>query len=334
MAENHKVMLDTSVSLLEQKFGKGIVYAATKGNQCKQLVSIPTGCMGLDRALDIGGLPLGRIVEIFGPDSSGKTTLALSVIRQAQQLGKSCAFIDSDRALHTAYAENSGIDLDRLLVSRPATGELALDVCESIIRSRAASVIVIDSVAALITRGEYEGAMGDAHDGEIARLMSKAMRKLSPLAHQYNCLLIFINQIRNRPGVIYGNPEVTTGGAALKQFASIRLDVRQTNQLAENKTVVATEHRVKVVKNKMGSPYRQATFQIWFDHGISHEGEVLDHAMQKGIVLRSGVWYRYGEFTLGNNKTSAICALMQHKEIREKLEREVNIIFKSEDLHS
>jgi recombination protein RecA len=285
--------------------------------------SIPTGSLGLDVALGIGGLPRGRVVEIYGPASSGKTTLTLQVIAEAQKLGGTCAFIDAEHALDPIYAESLGVDTDNLLVSQPDTGEQALEICDMIVRSGAVGMVVIDSVAALTPKAEIEGEMGDAHVGLQARLMSQALRKMTASIKQSNTLVIFINQIRMKIGVMFGSPETTTGGNALKFYASVRLDIRRIGAVKEGEEIVGNETRVKVVKNKVAPPFRQTEFQILYGHGINHLGEVLELGVQQGIVEKSGAWYAYGSDRIGQGRKNACDYLEANPQIAREIETQI-----------
>ncbi len=322
MDANRKKALDAALSQIERQFGKGAVMRM--GDQPREAIpSVSTGSLGLDIALGIGGLPFGRVVEIYGPESSGKTTLTLQVIAQAQKQGKTCAFVDAEHALDPIYAEKLGVDVDSLLVSQPDTGEQALEITDMLTRSGAVDVIIVDSVAALVPKAEIEGEMGDSHVGLQARLMSQALRKLTGSVKQSNCLLVFINQIRMKIGVMFGNPETTTGGNALKFYASVRLDIRRTGAVKQGDEVVGNETRVKVVKNKVSPPFRQAEFQILYGQGIYHMGEVVDLGVQQGLVDKSGAWYAYKGDKIGQGKANAAKFLEDHPEVAEEIENEI-----------
>jgi recombination protein RecA len=322
MDANRKKALDAALSQIERQFGKGAVMRM--GDQPREaLPAVSTGSLGLDIALGIGGLPYGRVVEIYGPESSGKTTLTLQVIAEAQKQGKVCAFVDAEHALDPNYAEKLGVDVDALLVSQPDTGEQALEITDMLTRSGAVDVIVVDSVAALVPKAEIEGEMGDSHVGLQARLMSQALRKLTGSVKQSNCLLIFINQIRMKIGVMFGNPETTTGGNALKFYASVRLDIRRTGAVKQGDEVIGNETRVKVVKNKVSPPFRQAEFQILYGQGIYHMGEVIDLGVQQGLVDKSGAWYAYKGDKIGQGKANAAKYLEDHPEIAQEIEAEI-----------
>ncbi len=322
MDANRKKALDAALSQIERQFGKGAVMRM--GDQPREAIpAVSTGSLGLDIALGIGGLPYGRVVEIYGPESSGKTTLTLQVIAQAQKQGKTCAFIDAEHAFDQSYAEKLGVDLDALYVSQPDTGEQALEITDMLTRSGAMDVIIVDSVAALVPKAEIEGEMGDSHVGLQARLMSQALRKLTGSVKQSNCLLVFINQIRMKIGVMFGNPETTTGGNALKFYSSVRLDIRRTGAVKQGDEVVGNETRVKVVKNKVSPPFRQAEFQILYGQGIYHMGEVVDLGVQQGLVDKSGAWYAYKGDKIGQGKANAAKYLEEHPDVAEEIENEI-----------
>ncbi|KEA64348.1 RecA protein [Marinobacterium lacunae] len=322
MDDNRKKALDAALSQIERQFGKGAVMRM--GDQPREAIpAVSTGSLGLDIALGIGGLPYGRVVEIYGPESSGKTTLTLQVIAEAQKQGKTCAFVDAEHALDPIYAEKLGVNVDSLLVSQPDTGEQALEITDMLVRSGAVDVIIVDSVAALVPKAEIEGEMGDSHVGLQARLMSQALRKLTGSVKQANCLLVFINQIRMKIGVMFGNPETTTGGNALKFYASVRLDIRRTGAVKQGEEVVGNETRVKVVKNKVSPPFRQAEFQIMYGAGIYHMGEVIDLGVQQKLVDKSGAWYAYKGDKIGQGKANAARYLEEHPEIAEEIEQAI-----------
>lgn len=314
--------LDMALSQIEKQFGKGSIMRLGSDTHLNVDV-IPTGCLELDIALGVGGLPRGRVVEIFGPESSGKTTVALHVIAEAQKLGGTAAFIDAEHALDPNYAAKLGVDLDNLLVSQPDTGEQALEIAEALVRSGAIDVVVIDSVAALVPKAEIEGEMGDSHVGLQARLMSQALRKLSGIISKSNTVAIFINQLREKVGVMFGNPEVTPGGRALKFYSSVRLDVRRIDTLKQGSDMVGNRTRVKVVKNKVAPPFKQAEFDIIYGEGISKEGSILDLAATKDIVNKSGAWYSYGDIRLGQGRENAKQFLKENKEILDEIEMKV-----------
>ncbi len=320
MDENKKRALAAALGQIEKQFGKGAVMRM--GDQDRQAIpAISTGSLGLDIALGIGGLPKGRIVEIYGPESSGKTTLTLSVIAEAQKLGATCAFVDAEHALDPEYAGKLGVNVDDLLVSQPDTGEQALEITDMLVRSNAVDVIVIDSVAALVPKAEIEGEMGDMHVGLQARLMSQALRKITGNIKHANCLVIFINQIRMKIGVMFGSPETTTGGNALKFYASVRLDIRRTGAVKEGDEVVGSETRVKVVKNKVAPPFRQAEFQILYGKGIYRNGEIIDLGVQLGLLEKSGAWYSYQGSKIGQGKANSAKYLEDNPEVARTVEQ-------------
>ena len=322
MDPNKAKALDAAMSQIERQFGKGTVMRM--GDQERiALPSISTGSLGLDIALGIGGLPKGRIVEIYGPESSGKTTMTLQVIAEAQKKGGTAAFIDAEHALDPQYAERLGVQVDDMLVSQPDTGEQALEVAEMLVRSGAIDVLVIDSVAALTPKAEIEGEMGQSHVGLQARLLSQAMRKLTGAIKQTNCLVIFINQIRTKIGVMFGSPETTTGGNALKFYASVRLDIRRTGAVKDGDEVVGNETRVKVVKNKVSPPFKQAEFQIMYGEGIYHMGEVIDWGVKLNLVDKSGAWYAYKGDKIGQGKANAARFLEEHPDIANEIESQI-----------
>ena len=319
MDPNKQKALDAALSQIERQFGKGTVMRM--GDQERVAIpSISTGSLGLDIALGIGGLPKGRIVEIYGPESSGKTTLTLQVIAEAQKVGGTAAFIDAEHALDPQYADKLGVQVDDLIVSQPDTGEQALEVAEMLVRSGAVDVLVVDSVAALTPKAEIEGEMGDSHVGLQARLLSQAMRKLTGAIKQTNCLVIFINQIRMKIGVMFGSPETTTGGNALKFYSSVRLDIRRIGAVKEGDEVVGNETRVKVVKNKVSPPFRQAEFQIMYGGGIYHMGEVIDWGVKLNLIDKSGAWYAYKGDKIGQGKANASKFLEQNVAVAKEIE--------------
>ncbi len=320
MDDNKKRALAAALGQIERQFGKGAVMRM--GDHERQSIpAISTGSLGLDIALGIGGLPKGRIVEIYGPESSGKTTLTLSVIAEAQKMGATCAFVDAEHALDPEYAGKLGVNVDDLLVSQPDTGEQALEITDMLVRSNAVDVIVIDSVAALVPKAEIEGEMGDMHVGLQARLMSQALRKITGNIKNANCLVIFINQIRMKIGVMFGSPETTTGGNALKFYASVRLDIRRTGAVKEGDEVVGSETRVKVVKNKVAPPFRQAEFQILYGKGIYRTGEIVDLGVQQGLIEKSGAWYSYQGSKIGQGKANAAKYLEDNAEVCNALDK-------------
>ncbi len=322
MDENKKRALAAALGQIEKQFGKGAVMRM--GDHDRQAIpAISTGSLGLDIALGIGGLPKGRIVEIYGPESSGKTTLTLQVIAEAQKAGATCAFVDAEHALDPDYAGKLGVNVDDLLVSQPDTGEQALEITDMLVRSNAIDVIIVDSVAALVPKAEIEGEMGDMHVGLQARLMSQALRKITGNIKNANCLVIFINQIRMKIGVMFGSPETTTGGNALKFYASVRLDIRRTGAVKEGDEVVGSETRVKVVKNKVSPPFRQAEFQILYGKGIYRNGEIIDLGVQQGLVEKSGAWYSYKGNKIGQGKANAAKFLEDNVEVAREIEGQI-----------
>ncbi len=322
MDDNKKKALTAALSQIERQFGKGAVMRM--GDHERQSIpAISTGSLGLDIALGLGGLPKGRIVEIYGPESSGKTTLTLSVIAQAQKQGAVCAFVDAEHALDPEYAGKLGVNVDDLLVSQPDTGEQALEITDMLVRSNAVDVIVIDSVAALVPKAEIEGEMGDHHVGLQARLMSQALRKITGNIKNANCLVIFINQIRMKIGVMFGNPETTTGGNALKFYSSVRLDIRRIGAVKNGDEIIGSETRVKVVKNKVAPPFRQAEFQILYGTGIYHNAEIIDLGVQIGEIEKSGAWYSYKGNKVGQGKANAARFLEENPQIAEEIEQTI-----------
>ena len=316
--EGKEEALNAALSQIERQFGKGSMMRL--GDNDRQAIpAISTGSLGLDIALGIGGLPRGRIVEIYGPESSGKTTLTLQVIAEAQRAGGSCAFIDAEHALDPIYAAKLGVDVENLLVSQPDTGEQALEICDVVVRSGALDVVVIDSVAALTPKAEIEGGMGDSHMGLQARLMSQALRKMAGNIKNSNTLVIFINQIRMKIGVMFGSPETTTGGNALKFYASVRLDIRRSTPIKDGEEVVGNETRVKVVKNKVAPPFRQAEFQIMYGEGIFHLGEVIDLSVKLGLMDKAGAWYSYQGEKIGQGRKKAAAYLRENPAITEEI---------------
>lgn len=312
--------LDAALSQIERSFGKGSIMRLGQKEQVVEIETVPTGSLSLDIALGIGGLPKGRIVEIYGPESSGKTTLALHAIAEAQKSGGICAFIDAEHALDPIYARKLGVDLENLFISQPDTGEQALEITETLVRSGAVDVLVVDSVAALTPRAEIDGEMGDALPGLQARLMSKALRKLTASIFRSNCMVIFINQIRMKIGVMFGSPETTTGGNALKFYASVRLDIRRIGSIKDRDMIVGNQTRVKVVKNKLAPPFKQVEFDIVYGEGISKLGELIDLGVKVGIVEKSGSWFSYNSQRLGQGRENAKQFLREHAEIAAEIE--------------
>ena len=322
VGDDKKKALAMALSQIEKQFGKGSVMKM--GDQpIAKIPTVSTGSLGLDIALGAGGLPYGRVVEIYGPESSGKTTLTLSAISEAQKQGKICAFIDAEHALDAVYAEKLGVNIDDLLVSQPDTGEQALEICDMLVRSGAVELVVIDSVAALVPRAEIEGEMGDSHMGLAARLMSQALRKLTGNIKRANCCVIFINQIRMKIGVMFGNPETTTGGNALKFYSSVRLDIRRIGAIKKGEEVVGNETRVKVVKNKIAPPFKQAEFGILYNEGISLEGEIVDLGVKEGLIDKAGAWYSYKDDRIGQGKDNARIFLKENPEISQEIEEQI-----------
>ncbi|WP_370978998.1 recombinase RecA [Agaribacterium sp. ZY112] len=322
MDANKEKALAAALAQIDRQFGKGAVMKLGD-NTGMQVETVSTGSLGLDIALGAGGLPYGRICEIYGPESSGKTTLTLSVIAQAQREGKTCAFVDAEHALDPVYAEKLGLDVDNLIVSQPDTGEQAMEIVDMLTRSGAVDVIVVDSVAALVPKAEIEGEMGDSHMGLQARLLSQGMRKLTGNVKQNNVLLVFINQIRMKIGVMFGNPETTTGGNALKFYSSVRLDIRRIGSVKEGDEVVGNETRVKVVKNKVAPPFKQTEFQILYGKGIYHMGEVIDLGVKQGFIDKAGAWYSYNGDKIGQGKANAAKFLEDNPDIASEVEKRI-----------
>jgi recombination protein RecA len=313
--------LDAALSQIERAFGKGSIMRLGKNDKAVEIETVSTGSLGLDIALGVGGLPRGRVIEIYGPESSGKTTLALHTIAEAQKKGGVCAFIDAEHALDPIYARKLGVQLDNLLISQPDTGEQALEICDTLVRSGAVDVLVVDSVAALVPRAEIEGEMGDALPGLQARLMSQALRKLTGSISRSNTMVIFINQIRMKIGVMYGSPETTTGGNALKFYASVRLDIRRIGAIKEREEVVGNTTRVKVVKNKVAPPFKQVEFDIMYGEGISKMGELVDLGVKAGIVEKSGAWFSFDSTRLGQGRENSKTFLKQNPDMAAKIEQ-------------
>ena len=329
MADDKTTALNSALAQIERQFGKGSIMKMGEFTDKMAFDVISTGSIALDLALGVGGLPRGRIVEIYGPESSGKTTLALHVIAEAQKLGGTAAFVDVEHALDPAYAQGLGIDLDNLLVSQPDAGEQALEIAEMLVRSNAVDVVVVDSVAALVTKAELEGDMGDTHVGLQARLMSQALRKLTAAISRSKCVMIFINQMREKIGVMFGNPETTSGGRALKFYASIRLDVRKLEQIKVGTDVVGSRTRVKVVKNKVAPPFRQAEFDITYGKGISKMGSIIDVALERNLIGKSGSWYTYGEQRIGQGRENAKSFLEEHTDVADEIASKIREALKA-----
>lgn len=314
--------LDAALSQIERAFGKGSIMRLGQNTNI-DIEAIPTGSLGIDIALGIGGLPKGRIIEIYGPESSGKTTLALSVIAQAQKRNGTCAFIDAEHALDPSYAKKIGVDIENLLVSQPDSGEQALEIADTLVRSGAIDVMVVDSVAALVPKAELEGEMGDAHMGLQARLMSQALRKLTATVARSNTLIIFINQIRMKLGVMFGNPETTTGGNALKFYASVRMDIRRVGAIKDKDEVIGSQTRVKIVKNKVAPPFKTVDFDIMYGEGISKTGELIDLGVKSGIIEKAGAWFSYNGDKIGQGRENAKRYLMENPEVAEEIENKI-----------
>ena len=323
MAVDKNKALDAALSQIERAFGKGSIMRMGARTGDEHIAVIPSGSLGLDLALGIGGMPRGRIMEIYGPESSGKTTLALHTIAEAQKRGGTCAFIDAEHALDPIYARKLGVDVDNLLISQPDAGEQALEICDTLVRSGAIDVVVIDSVAALVPRAELEGEMGDSHMGLHARLMSQALRKLTGSVSKSATTLIFLNQIRMKIGVMFGNPETTTGGNALKFYASLRLEIRRIGQIKDRDEVTGNQTRVKVVKNKLAPPFRQVEFDIMYGEGISKVGELIDLGVKAGVVEKSGAWFSYDSQRVGQGRENAKQFLRDHPEIANAIEAKI-----------
>ena len=321
--EDKKKALDAAIAKLEKDFGKGTVMKLGDPKAQVAVETIPTGSLSLDLALGLGGVPRGRVVEVYGPESSGKTTVALHMIAEVQKRGGIAGFIDAEHALDPVYAKNIGLDIDELYISQPDSGDQALEITETMVRSGAMDIIVVDSVAALVPKQEIEGDMGDSHVGLQARLMSQALRKLTPVISKSNCVVIFINQLREKVGVMFGNPETTTGGRALKFYASIRMDVRRTETLKQSGDMVGNRTRVKIVKNKIAPPFKEAEFDIMFGKGISKEGDILDLAVSCNLVSKSGAWFAYNGDKIGQGRENAKTYLREHPEVMEELETKI-----------
>ena len=321
--EEKKKALDAAIAKLEKDFGKGAVMRLGDSSAHVAVETVPTGCLSLDLALGLGGVPKGRVIEIYGPESSGKTTVALHIIAEVQKRGGLAGCIDAEHALDPVYAKNIGVDIDELYISQPDSGDQALEIAETMVRSGAIDIIVIDSVAALVPRQEIEGDMGDSHVGLQARLMSQALRKLTPVISKSNCVVIFINQLREKVGVMFGNPETTTGGRALKFYASVRMDVRRIETLKQSGEMVGNRTRIKIVKNKIAPPFKEAEFDIMFGKGISRAGDILDLATGIDLVRKSGAWYAYEDEKIGQGRENAKAYLEAHPEVMEELDRKV-----------
>ena len=328
MGQDDKIKaLEAAITKIEKDFGKGAIMKLGDSGNHMNVETVPTGSLSLDVALGLGGVPKGRIVEIYGPESSGKTTVALHMVAEVQKRGGIAGFIDAEHALDPVYAKNIGVDIDNLYISQPDSGEQALEITETMVRSGAVDIIIVDSVAALVPKAEIEGEMGDSHVGLQARLMSQALRKLTSIISKSNCIVIFINQLREKVGVMFGNPETTTGGRALKFYSSIRLDVRRIEALKQGGEMVGNRTRIKVVKNKVAPPFREAEFDIMFGKGISKEGDVLDLAASVGIVQKSGAWFAYGGDKIGQGRENAKAYLREHPEIMDEIEHKVRVAY-------
>ena len=325
--DNKKKALESALAQIEKAFGKGSVMKLGDSEANLNVEAVTSGSLSLDAALGVGGFPKGRVIEIYGPESSGKTTVALHAIAEVQKRGGIAGFIDAEHALDPVYAANIGVDIDNLYISQPDDGEQALEIAETLVRSGAVDIIVVDSVAALVPKAEIEGDMGDSHVGQQARLMSQALRKLAPVISKNNCIVIFINQLREKIGVMFGNPETTTGGRALKFFASIRLDVRRVESLKQNGEVVGNHVRVKVVKNKVAPPFKEAEFDIMFGEGISKSGDILDLAVSTDIVEKSGAWFSYNGEKIGQGRENAKVYLENNPDIMYEVEQKVRLAF-------
>ena len=323
MDENRKKALAAALTQIEKQFGKGSVMRMGDGTAVRDIEAVSTGSLTLDIALGIGGIPKGRIIEIYGPESSGKTTMTLQCVAEAQKIGGTCAFVDAEHALDPVYAEKLGVDMDELLVSQPDTGEQALEITDMLVRSGAVDVIVVDSVAALTPKAEIEGEMGDSHVGLQARLMSQALRKLTANIKKSNCMVIFINQIRMKIGVMFGSPETTTGGNALKFYSSVRLDIRRIGAIKKGEEVIGNQTRVKVVKNKVAPPFKQAEFEILYGEGVSREGEIIELGVAMGLIEKAGAWYSCNGDRIGQGKENVRTFLKENPELANSLEAQI-----------
>ena len=325
--ENKIRALESALAQIEKQYGKGAVMKLGDNSAHMNVETIPTGSISLDVALGLGGVPKGRVIEVYGPESSGKTTVALHMVAEVQKRGGIAGFIDAEHALDPAYAKNIGVDIDNLYISQPDSGEQALEITETMVRSGAVDIVIVDSVAALVPKAEIDGDMGDSHVGLQARLMSQALRKLTSVISKTNCVVIFINQLREKVGVMFGNPETTTGGRALKFYSSVRLDVRRIEALKQGGEVVGNRTRIKVVKNKIAPPFREAEFDIMFGKGISREGDILDLASNSGIVVKSGSWYAYNDAKIGQGRENAKQYLKENPDIFNEIEHKVRVKF-------
>ena len=328
MAREEKLKaLESALAQIEEQFGKGTVMKLGENNAHMNIETVPTGALSLDIALGLGGLPKGRIIEIYGPESSGKTTVALHAVAEVQKRGGIAGFIDAEHALDPVYAKNIGVDIDNLYISQPDNGEQALEITETMVRSGAVDIVIVDSVAALVPKAEIDGEMGDSHVGLQARLMSQALRKLTAVISKSNCIVIFINQLREKVGVMFGNPETTTGGRALKFYSSVRMDVRRIESLKMNGEVIGNRTRIKVVKNKIAPPFREAEFDIMFGQGISKEGDILDIAANEGIIQKTGAWFAYNESKIGQGRENAKAFLKNNPQVLAEIENKVRTKF-------
>ena len=329
MAREDKLRaLDAAISQIEKQYGKGAVMKLGDSGANMNVETVPTGCLSLDIALGLGGVPKGRVIEVYGPESSGKTTVALHMVAEVQKIGGIAGFIDAEHALDPVYAKKIGVDIDNLYISQPDNGEQALEITETMVRSGAVDIVIVDSVAALVPKAEIDGDMGDSHVGLQARLMSQALRKLTAVISKSNCIVIFINQLREKVGVMFGNPETTTGGRALKFYSSIRMDVRRIESLKQSGEIIGNRTRIKVVKNKIAPPFKEAEFDIMFGQGISREGDILDLAANVNVVNKSGAWYAYEGEKIGQGRENAKLFLKEHPEIRDEIERKVRDYYK------
>lgn len=329
MAREDKLRaLDAAISQIEKQYGKGAVMKLGDSGANMNVETVPTGCLSLDIALGLGGVPKGRVIEVYGPESSGKTTVALHMVAEVQKAGGIAGFIDAEHALDPVYAKKIGVDIDNLYISQPDNGEQALEITETMVRSGAVDIVIVDSVAALVPKAEIDGDMGDSHVGLQARLMSQALRKLTAVISKSNCIVIFINQLREKVGVMFGNPETTTGGRALKFYSSIRMDVRRIESLKQSGEIIGNRTRIKVVKNKIAPPFKEAEFDIMFGQGISREGDILDLAANVNVVNKSGAWYAYEGEKIGQGRENAKLFLKEHPELRDEIERKVRDYYK------
>ena len=324
--EEKQKALDAALAQIEKAYGKGSVMKLGDPSAKMNVETIPTGSLSLDIALGLGGVPKGRIIEIYGPESSGKTTVALHMVAEVQKRDGIAGFIDAEHALDPVYAKNIGVDIDNLYISQPDSGEQALEICETMVRSGAVDIVIVDSVAALVPKAEIDGDMGDSHVGQQARLMSQALRKLTAVVSRTNCIVVFINQLREKIGVMFGNPETTTGGRALKFYSSVRLDVRRVESLKQGGEVIGNRTRIKVVKNKVAPPFKEAEFDIMFGRGISREGDILDLATKYGVVEKSGAWFAYKQEKIGQGRENAKIYLAQNPAIMEEIENKVRVL--------